>query len=214
MLKLALATAAVALLAGSANAATVDFYSFGAGAPTYSLISDFSHDTVGLSPTDAGFSGNAVVLNSTSGNGAEPAIALNTYGTGNYLSVEAGQSETLTFGSAVKDVSLYIGSVDGYNGLNFTFGGAIAPISYTGATLPNGADNGAQTQADTNGMFVFHFADPVKTLTLTSSSNSFEIASISAGGVPEPASWALMMAGLGLVGGTLRVRNKQQAVAA
>src|ERR1700754_245983 len=103
MLKMVLGgAAAVALLAGSAQAASVDFYSFGVGSPSYSLISDFSHDTVGLSPTDAGFSGNAVVLNNTSGNGAEPATGLGVYGTGNYLSVMSGQSETLTFGAGVK----------------------------------------------------------------------------------------------------------------
>jgi hypothetical protein len=208
--------AALALMSGTANAA-VQFYSFGNGAPSLPLITNFSNDTVNSAPTYApagySWSGNAVVLNSSSAAGAEPAIANGVYGTGNYLSVEGGQSETLTFASGVTKVALYIGSVDAYNDLNFLFSGATSmDVSGTALGAVSGADNGAQTEANTNGEFVFTFDKPITSLTLSSSSNSFEIASISAA-VPEPATWAMMMMGLGAVGAALRNRRKPMAAA-
>jgi hypothetical protein len=182
------------------------------------LITDFSNDTAGNAPTYApagySWSGNAVVLNATSSNGAEPAIATGVYGTGNYLSVEGGQSETLTFAAGVNKVAFYIGSLDSYNDLNFMFSGATS-TDVTGVQLGavTGADNGAQTDANTNGEFVFTFAQPITSVTLGSTSNSFEIASISAA-VPEPATWAMMLLGLGSVGALLRNRRKPVAAAA
>ena len=209
--------AALALMSGTANAA-VQFYSFGNGAPSMPLVTNFSNDTVNLAPTYApvgySWSGNGVVLNSSSANGAEPAIANGVYGTGNYLSVEGGQSETLTFAAGVNKVALYIGSVDAYNDLNFLFQGA-SSVNVNGSALGavSGADNGAQTEANTNGEFVFTFDKPITSLTLSSSSNSFEIASISAA-VPEPATWAMMIMGLAGVGAALRNRRKLVAAAA
>ena len=38
--------------------------------------------------------------------------------------------------------------------------------------------------------------------------NAFETANFSAGAVPEPAAWAMMIAGFGLVGGALRRQKK------
>jgi hypothetical protein len=209
--------AALALMSGTANAA-VQFYSFGAGAPSMPLVTNFSNDTVGNAPTyaPAGYSwnGDAVVLNSTSSNGAEPVVSNGVYGTGNYLSVEGGQSETLTFAAGVTKVAFYIGSLDSYNDLNFMFSGA-TNTDITGSALGalTGADNGAQTQANTNGEFVFTFDKPITSVTLGSDSNSFEIASISAA-VPEPATWAMMLLGLGGVGAALRNRRKPVAAAA
>jgi len=209
--------AALALMSGTANAA-VQFYSFGGGAPSMPLITDFSNDTAGNAPTYApsgySWSGNAVVLNATSSNGAEPAIASGVYGKGNYLSVEGGHSETLTFAAGVNKVAFYIGSLDAYNDLNFTFSGPTS-TNISGGQLGalSGADNGAQTQANTNGEFVFTFAQPINSVTLNSGSNSFEIASISAA-VPEPATWAMMLLGLGSLGAVLRNRRKPVAVAA
>lgn len=209
------AAGALALAATSANAG-VSFYSFGSGAPSLPLVTDFSGDTVGGQPTTAaaGFSwaagGTATVLDTTSGAGAEPAIANGVYGTGNYLSTEANTTETLDISKAgIKDISLYVGSLDAYNSV--TFGGV--NVTYTGGQLGaiSGADNGAQTTADTNGVFHFTFGAPVTSITFNSSQNSFEVASISAG-VPEPASWALMIGGFGLMGAA--VRSRRAAVAA
>lgn len=208
--------AALALMGGTANAAA-QFYSYGQGAPSLTLITDFSKDTVGSAPTYAptGFSlsGDGVVMNTTNGNGAEPANLLGP-DTGNYLSVEGGQSETLTVAPNVKELAFYIGSLDAYNDLNFAFAGPTT-TDFSGSALGmlSGADNGSQTEANTNGEFVFEFAQPIQSVTMSSSQNSFEIASISAA-VPEPATWAMMLMGLGGLGAFLRNRRKPVAVAA
>lgn len=211
------ATAAAALLAGSANAG-VSFYSFGHNAPTDPLVTDFSGDTLGGQPTTAatGFSwlagGSGVVLNTTSSLGAEPAIANSVYGTGNYLSVPGGDTETLTVSKpGITEVLAYIGSLDTYNTISF----AGPNVTYTGAQLGllSGAANGAQTAANTNGVFEFSFNSPVTGVTFSSSQNSFEIASIEAG-VPEPAVWGMMLVGFGGMGAAMRSRRKQAAATA
>jgi hypothetical protein len=46
-------------------------------------------------------------------------------------------------------------------------------------------------------------------ITLASGSNSFEIDRLAvSGAVPEPATWAMMIAGFGFIGGTMRVRRR------
>ena len=217
LVKSLLAAGAIALAAGSANAA-VSFYSFGSGAPSLSLVTDFSGDTTGSAPTTAasGYSwvagGTGVVLDTTSGAGAEPAIADGVYGTGNYLSVEGGASETLSISAAnIKDIELYVGSLDTYNSLYFA--GPNVTITGTELGLLTGAANGNQTAANTNGVFKFDFSTPVTGVTLSSTTNSFEIASISAG-VPEPGVWAMMLMGFGGMGAVMRSRRRLASVAA
>jgi hypothetical protein len=209
---LAAGAAALCLMAGTANAAVV-FYSFGNGAPALPTVSEFNLDTVGLAPTHAltgyGWSGNGVISNTTTSTGAEPAISNGVYGTGNYLDIMTGHSETLTFASGINQVGVYIGSLDGFNDLTFSSGGST--FDFTGATLGavSGADNGAQTVANTNGLFLFTFANSVQSLTMSSSGNSLEIAKIYAkSAVPEPMGWALMVAGMACVGGALRLRRR------
>lgn len=218
MLKMVMAgAAALALVGGAASAAPVTFYSYGSGAPALPLVTDFSSDTAGsapsYAPTGYSWSGDAVVLDSSSGAGAAPAFSASTSDPGNFLSVEAGQTETLNFAAGIKDVAIYVGSLDSYNNLNFTFTGPNVNYSGTDLGAVSGADNGNQTAANTNGVFLFSFASPINSVTLSSSQNSFEIASISAA-VPEPMTWAMMIVGLTAVGGVLRSRKKVAVKAA
>jgi hypothetical protein len=209
------ASAVAALAAGSANAA-VTFYSFGGSAPVLPLVTDFSGDTTGSAPTTtaSGYSwssGTGVVLDNTTGSGAEPAVANGVYGTGNYLSILGGASETLSVTKpGINTIELYIGSLDTYNTLFF----AGPNVTYTGADLGllSGAANGAQTASNTNGVFEFTFSAPVTGVTFSSSSNSLEIASISAG-VPEPGVWAMMLVGFGGMGAMMRRRRAVAAAA-
>ncbi|HEX4739824.1 MAG TPA: PEPxxWA-CTERM sorting domain-containing protein [Caulobacteraceae bacterium] len=46
------------------------------------------------------------------------------------------------------------------------------------------------------------------------SANDIVVADVSFGGVPEPASWALMLLGVGAVGGALRLSRRRDAVTA
>jgi hypothetical protein len=214
MLKVVLAAgaAALCLIGGTANAAVV-FYSFGNGAPALPIVTEFNLDTVGLAPTHAlsgySWSGNGVVTNTTTSLGAEPAIANGVYGTGNYLDIQTGHSETLNFAPGVKEVEVYVGSLDAFNDLSFMSGGSTFDFSGSQLGSVSGADNGAQTLANTNGIFLFTFVNSVSSLTMSSSGNALEISKIYASSaVPEPMTWAMMVAGMACVGGALRLRRK------
>ena len=199
----AIVTSAALLAVCSAQAMT--FVSYGTALPAgETLITDFS--------TSAGLTGGTLVTGSASGVTAAPAYnATPTFDTAQYLSVGGGQSATLTF-APTTEVSVYIGSLDGYNTL--AFGGA-GGATFTGSDLGaiSGADDGNQTAANTNGRFIFDFSAPVTSATFSSSSNAFEVASLAGGAVPEPATWALMLVGFGAAGATLRGSRRQRATA-
>jgi hypothetical protein len=159
--------------------------------------------------------GTGVVLDPalSGGNGAEPAI-VGGFDTGNYLSIEGGHSETLDIAPGIKFLTMYIGSIDTFNTLSFAVTGG-PPVVLTGANLAlySGGDNGSQPSANTNGLFTFLFNAPVTSVTFSSTTNSFEIASIGAAPTPEPASWALLIFGVGLAGGMLRLARKPDGAA-
>ena len=196
---------ASAALAAVSSAHAMSFVSYGTSLPTgETLITDFS--------TGAGLTGGTLVTGSVGGVTAAPAYSTTTFDTAQYLSVPGGQSATLTF-APMKEVSVYIGSLDGYNTLSF--GGAGA-ATFTGADLAafSGEDDGNQTAAETNGRFIIDFSAPVTSATFSSESNAFEVASVAGiAAVPEPASWALMIIGFGAAGATLRGSRRQHATA-
>ncbi len=195
---------ASAALAAVSGAQAMTFVSYGTALPAgETLISDFS--------TSAGLTGGTLVTGSVGGVTAAPAYSATTFDTAQYLSIPGGQSAILTF-APTKEVSVYVGSLDGYNTLSF--GGAGAE-TFTGSDLGaiSGASDGNQTAANTNGRFIFDFSAPVTSATFSSSSNAFEIANVAGGAVPEPASWALMLVGFGSAGAALRGSRRQRAIA-
>jgi hypothetical protein len=132
----------------------------------------------------------------------------------------------LHFASPVRDVDIYIGSLDDENSLTINFGGG-SFTTYTGDDLAAGSGQstpipgGAPTifGAMTNGLWTF--TDPsldIVSITLSEggtaiSSNSFGVAEILTS-VPEPSTSAMMLlgfAGLGLV--SYRQRQKLAGVA-
>jgi hypothetical protein len=209
-LKVLIAAGVLALAAaGSANA-TVSFYSYGAGAPSLTLLTDFSGDTAGAAPASTAaysWSGNGEILDPalSGGNGAEPAASPTTHDTGNYLSIVGGHSATLSLAKAVNEIEVYVGSLDDFNVIGFSDGEV-----YSGNDLAafSGADNGNQSAANTNGVFDFKFATPVDIVTVASVGNSFEIASIATSAVPEPATWAMMLVGLFGLGAAMRAARR------
>ncbi|THD68262.1 PEPxxWA-CTERM sorting domain-containing protein, partial [Phenylobacterium sp.] len=113
-------------------------------------------------------------------------------------------------------VSLYIGSLDGYNKLSFTYAdGTTAPLMSGQWVSDNtiSQSNGDQQNGDSNGRLTLTFDKPVTSVVLSSDTNSFEISEI-AGGVPEPATWGLMIVGFGGAGAVLRGQRRRQPVAA
>jgi hypothetical protein len=201
--------AAFALAAGSADAG-VTFLSYGTALPgNEGLVTNFSNGFT-VAPGFS-FSGNGQLLTGTSGDGAAPAFGPSSVDPGQYLSILGGESETLTT-PLLSEVSLYIGSLDNYNSI--TFSGPGGSTTYTGSQLGlvSGAANGNQTAANTNGRFVFSFSAPIDSITVSSGSNSFEIADIA--GVPEPAAWAMMLLGFAGLGAGIRGAKRRVPAAA
>ncbi len=141
-------------------------------------------------------------------------------GTGNgvYRSIGGGGRSRFDFsgwtqGRGLSSLSLYWGSVDSYNHVDFLdpAGNTIASIG--GNDLPMA--NGNQVAALTNRRVFFSFRPDQKVtgLQLRSDGAAFEFDSIAGTGVvPEPASWALLITGFGLIGAALRQRRSRQAV--
>jgi hypothetical protein len=234
----AVALASVGAMACVAHGApSVRFYSYGAGQPNppgFNEVSTFNLDNAGTHPTNAdkptaaaGFtwtfnslSTAGFIADTTNGNGDEPASSPTKLFKGNYLDIEGGHSETLNFGPSVSDryISIYVGSLDSSNEISFDLAGVANPVVFTG----NGAggtfsldavshgDDGNPFASDTNGAFTFLFSSAIKSVTFSSKDNSFEIENIFAAPTPEPSSWALMIAGVGLAGGALRFGRRQQ----
>jgi hypothetical protein len=209
------ATIALTLGAGIARAATtVRYAGYGTALdPNETLVTDFSDPTALAS----GFTllGTAAFLTGTSADGAAPAIGAASRDPGQYLSMEANEFETLTT-PALKNISFYIGSLDAYNTLTFSFEDRSKQV-FTGAQLADiahGVADGDQQSGATNGRFTFIFGAPITQVRFDSSANSLEVANVAAvipkgpgpgaSAVPEPSTWAMMLIGLAGLGATLR----------
>ncbi|NJC34910.1 hypothetical protein GGR88_002424 [Sphingomonas jejuensis] len=201
MKKLLAATAVAFLSAASAQAATFVFVpgsdDLAPGETTFASFNNAAEDGI---VTGSNF----VFLTGTSSQGAMPAAGDGT----RYLSVLANGTANINLG-AVSAFSADFGSLDQYNTLTLTFQDGTTQ-SFTGDVL-NGAfpANGDQQSPTTNGRLQFR-ADAGQTITgvsFASSQNSFEIDDLAVSAVPEPATWAMMIGGFGLVGGAMRRRR-------
>lgn len=125
--------------------------------------------------------------------------------TSHYLAIQQGGSAILTTPS-ISRLSVYVGSPDSYNAIRFV-GEAGYDVLLEGAALAGGVFNGDQTI----GRRVTYDFGPnrVTQVVFSSSGNSFEFDNIAVGIVPEPASWALMIAGFGMIGTALRARPRK-----
>jgi hypothetical protein len=198
----------------AANATTVTFDSFGGSYPLYSplppgetLYTDFSSGNPGTG------TGTLYTPSGQSQSGDQPgsfvAAPYTASGstTGQFFATTPGETETFTFATDVKDVAIYIGSLDEENSLiihttsgDVTYSGTQL-ASVFGASLP-GDGTPTITGSTSNGLFTF--VDSSVDITgitvsegLAVSSNSFEIAQITTS-VPETSTWAMM--GLGFAG--------------
>ncbi|MBU1378660.1 MAG: PEPxxWA-CTERM sorting domain-containing protein [Alphaproteobacteria bacterium] len=130
-----------------------------------------------------------------------------------YLSVLGNGSATISFNSPVTAFQFDWGSIDSFNTLKINSTGA-DPIIVPGSNFTNAAD-GNQVSPGTNGLFtVWSTAGETFTsINLTTSGNSFEIDNLAVG-VPEPATWAMMILGFAGVGATMRRRRSVMALQA
>ncbi|HXA38977.1 MAG TPA: PEPxxWA-CTERM sorting domain-containing protein [Phenylobacterium sp.] len=132
-----------------------------------------------------------------------------------YLSIQGGQSVTMTLAD-LSEISLYIGSLDGYNKLSFHYADGTTEALMSGQWVSDNTisqSNGDRQNGNSNGRLTLTFDKPVTSVVLSSDTNAFEISDI-AGGVPEPASWALMILGFGGAGALARGRRRRQPAVA
>ncbi len=125
-------------------------------------------------------------------------------GNDKWASVAGGHAASISFAAGTGYVGFLWGSVDSYNTVTFHDGASLI-ASYIGGTgglaagqVPVG--NGDQSVAQ----YLNFWAPSITLVAFASSNNAFEIDNVSA--VPEPESYALMLAGLAGIG--LMVRRR------
>ena len=188
-----------------ASATTVNFDSL----PVGSSVSNFVVDN---GSTKATYNKGAIYDSSIDGVTARPAFT-----NGNYLSVgispeaQVGPA-TVSFSNPVNYYGFLWGSIDAYNTVLFDLmGGTQNSVSFTGDDILFPADGIQGKPAYFN--FFATGAETIRNITFLSSNNAFETANhaFSVSSVPEPETYALMLAGLGLMGAVARRRKAKQA---
>ena len=204
MFKIILGLVAALGVASAANAMTIVASTNGpdSGIPAgQHLITDFS--------SAAGLSGSyQLVTSSVSGQYAAPFQDATQY-----LAVLGGNTATLAISPALKALSFYWGSVDDYNTVSF-FSGSNLVASFTGSQIPAAPADGSQGNPLNNRRVSFNFGgEQITSVNFSSGQNAFELDTVS-GAVPEPATWALLILGMGMTGAALRRRRGATSVTA
>ena len=208
MIKTALLLGVALAVAGSAQAMTLVSSSNGPDTgplPGQTVLYDFE------SGTPAGLSGNfAIVQGSVAGQYAAP-LGDDTH----YLTVPLNGSTgsaTLALAQPLTSLSLYWGSIDTYNTISFADAGGNSLGSFTGADIPPAPADGSQGNALNNRRVNFDFGgSSASSVTFASGNKAFEVDNI-AGSVPEPTTWAMLIAGMGMVGAAARRRRSSGIV--
>jgi hypothetical protein len=213
-----LAAAVVALSATAANAVVVSWADWQSNTSTEVLGQLTSGaTTIDVTFSTSGESLNFVQLGSGTNYFTEDSPAPFTGGivenappAAEMISLSAGGTKTITFSQAITDP--YIAFVS-WNGNLATFTQPFEKISegcgYWGCgTFSLGTGNTFVGSGEVHG--VLRFVGTFDTLTFTDSSEGWHGLTIGVGGVaavPEPASWAMLIAGFGLTGAVLRRRR-------
>jgi hypothetical protein len=208
---LLLAALAAAFLGSAANAAVTFTSADGAPDPGpaagESIVVDFDN------PDAAGYSwtgGLAIKLGTLPGNWATPALDTTQYGV--VSSAFEPNSATLKT-PALKSISFYWGSVDDYNSLDVLDKLGNTLLTITGNDLPQ--QGGDQFIPSTNRRVFISWdgaGAPIGGLRFTATGVAFEFDDIAAAGVPEPATWGMLILGFGMVG--FAARRRERAVRA
>lgn len=214
-MKLITAFAAAVLSASAASAVTVSSTP-GAPDPALPIGQSVVWDFDGTQAAGFSWSGAiTTVTGSVSGVRAAPAGTAAGTNYGLITSVNPPSIATLSTPD-LKSISFYWGSIDTYNFVDVLGAGGVTLLSIDGTDIFNPA-NGNQIAANTNRRVNFLAGtDQVITgLRLSATGVAFEFdtfaAELAGGGtgnaVPEPSTWAMLIAGFGLVGATRRRRN-------
>ena len=127
-----------------------------------------------------------------------------------FQAIQANGTSTFHFTKSLAKFSFYWGSIDTYNKLDFLRGDGTLVQTFTGADIING-NFGAQNLPASNQRVTFGFtgAEAVQKVRFSNNPqiNAFEIDTLAIAAVPEPATWAMMILGFGLIGGAMRNRK-------
>jgi len=140
-----------------------------------------------------------------------------------YLSIYGGWAR-LMGGAGFHSVSFFWGSMDNYNAFDLLDAEGDVFQTILSADIPAGGD-GDQLGAWTNQRVTIASTNAIYGVQLRSTAPAFEAddfvfsgrigqSEIHIGGVPEPASWVMMLTGFGAVGGAIRSQRRKLAFAA
>ena len=124
----------------------------------------------------------------------------------------SGNTATLTFNPGYGYLSFLWGSPDLYNSLTITTANGFSQ-TFTAAGLGFPVTDGDQS-ASTYVQFKTAAGDALKTVSFSNvpSRDAFEAANFAVAGVPEASTWAMMLLGVGAVGGAMRRRRVRTSV--
>lgn len=205
---LAATVAMLALTTASYAATTVTSVNGPDNTTGLNVIYDFN------SGAPASLSGNYTITT-----GTNPQLATAPLGDTTPYLAAPGQgtsgSALLDLGAAYRNLSFYWGSIDAYNSVQFFSGtnGTGASLGmFAGNEIPAAPANGDEGSALNNRRVFFNFgSDTAQSVRFTSSNIAFELDDIAAS-VPEPSTWATLIAGMSLVGMSMRRRERNRAV--
>lgn len=159
-------------------------------------------------PTPAGFSVVGGLVQSS-----DNSFGKNPTGSTNYLSTNTGNgrgSASIFSKEAFGEVSFDWGTIDGYNTFALLDKAGNAFYTMTGSQFLPGANGtvGSRITLASSDAGIYG-------LRLFSSAPAFEVDNVNfAAAVPEPATWAMMILGFGLVGAAMRRRSSSTATTA
>ncbi len=221
---LAMGAAVATLLAASASNATivtsisgstlagVGFKGAVAGS-TYVTFEDVAVGTGGSFISGiASFFGDGVVESGSSANKFAAPAGDTTHYLATGFTKGGLNVETATFSKEFTKFGLYWGSIDAYNTIIFK-DGATTVFTLTGNAVPLALGNGNQHSDLSNKFVNFDFQGKTfDQVVFESTRPSFEVDNLAvAGAIPELSTWAMMLAGFGLVGLQIRRRKSYAA---
>ena len=198
---------------GQSGTAAPVFQPFTTNAPNGTPFSAATTPIIALPNSGSPVQSSTGTVNYYQGNVAGQAVGpVVTPGTGSFISILNG-SYSVAF-TGVQVFSFVFGGLDSYNSVTLRFLDLMTNTMVTqvrsGTQICGGAANVGCALGST-GRVTYDFGGTgiLTSVTFASATPAFEIDQL-ASAVPEPAAWALMILGFGIVGSALRRRRRTQ----